>query len=92
MELKLWDLDTKFLFGRQPLNKHICLFFSPKYCNAIVINANFIFSHYKPMETLSCHCNKITYATAIKQSFIEANFINISGKFQLHPPYGFSVN
>ena len=41
------------------------------------------------METLSCHSNESTCATAIKNtSFVEANFMNISAKFQLHPPYG----
>ena len=42
------------------------------------------------METLTCHSNESTWATAIKNKiFIEANVMNISAKFQLHAPYGF---
>ena len=42
------------------------------------------------METLSCHGNQSAYATAIKyNSFVEANAMNISAKFQLYPPYSF---
>ena len=50
----------------------------------------FHISHYKSMETLSCHSDKCTLANAIKNIlFEEAHIMNISVKFQLHPPYGF---
>ena len=59
-------------------------------CSEIAIKTYFHFSHYKPMETLSCHINKSTWATAIKNiNFVEANVMNIFAKFQLHAPYGF---
>ena len=54
----------------------------------IAITTYFHFSHYKSMETLSCHSNESKWATAIK-TFVEANVMNISAKFQLHAPYGF---
>ena len=39
------------------------------------------------METLNCQSNESTRATAIKNThFVEANVVNISAKFQLHPP------
>ena len=61
-------------------------------CIEIAIKTYFHFSHYRSMETLSCHNNKSTGATAIKIiNFVEANIINISAKFQLHTPYGFWV-
>ena len=41
------------------------------------------------METLSCHSDESTYTTAINTSFVEANVMSISAKFQLHPPYGY---
>ena len=42
------------------------------------------------METLSCHSDKCTKVDAIKNiHFVEAHIMNISVKFQLHPPYGF---
>ena len=42
------------------------------------------------METISCHINKSTWATTIKNiSYVEANVMNMYAKFQLHPPYGF---
>ena len=47
-------------------------------------------SHYKSMETLSCHSNQSAWASAIKNNiFVEANVMNMSAKFQLHPPYDF---
>ena len=47
-------------------------------------------SHYKSLETLSCHSNQSAWASAIKNnSFVEANVMNMSAKFQLHPPYDF---
>ena len=45
------------------------------------------FSHCKSMETLSLHTNESTLASAIKNvTFVEANVMNISSKFQLYPP------
>ena len=42
------------------------------------------------METLSCHSNESTRATAIKNIiYVETKFMNMYAKFQLHPPYGF---
>ena len=56
--------------------------------NKTVIKANFNFSHYKSMETLSCHSNQSAHATAIiNNTFVEANAMNISAKFQLYPSY-----
>ena len=43
-------------------------------CNAIAIKTYFHFSHYKSMETLSCHSKESTRATAIKNIlYVEAN-------------------
>ena len=30
-----------------------------------------------------------TWATTIKNIYVEANVLNMYAKFQLHPPYGF---
>ena len=50
---------------------------------------NFHFSHYKPMETLSCHSNQSSYPTEIKNiNFVEGNVLSKYVKFRLHPPYG----
>ena len=54
-------------------------------CNEIAINVNSHFSHYKPMETLSCHSRNSTWAMAIKVIFVEATVMNIVAKFQLYP-------
>ena len=57
-------------------------------CSEIAIKTYFHISHYKSMETLSCH--KSTWAMAIKNIIFEAaNVMNISAKFQFYPPYGF---
>ena len=53
------------------------------------LQQNFIFpiiSLWKPR----CHSNQSVYAAAVKNNnFLEANAMNISAKFQLHPPYSF---
>ena len=50
----------------------------------------FHFCHYKSMEILICNSNESTWATAIKNIiFVEDYVMNISTKFQHHPPYGF---
>ena len=60
--------------------------FCPNIHNKTAIKANFHFSHYNSMETLSCHSNQSVYATAIKNNIlVEANAMNISAKFQLRP-------
>ena len=59
-------------------------------CSEVAIKTYFHFSHYKSMKTLSCHSKESTWATANGNTmFVEANVMNISTKFQLHPPYGF---
>ena len=56
----------------------------------IAIKTCFHFSHYKSMETSSCHSNESTWAMGIKSiPYVEPNVMNISVKFQLHSPYGF---
>ena len=43
------------------------------------------FPNYKYMESLSCHSNKSTWATTIKNiNYVEANAMNIYAKFQIH--------
>ena len=62
-------------------------------CSEIAIKSYLHFSHYKSKETLSCHSNESTWATAIKNiKFVEANVINISAKFQQYPLFGFWEN
>ena len=69
------------------LNKHIC---EKKNQISPAETVNFQFSHYKSMETVSCHSNQSSYPTAIKNTtFVEANVLSMYAKFQLHPPYGF---
>ena len=51
---------------------------------------NFQFSHYKAMETLSCHSNRSSYLTEIKNiTFVDGNVLSKYAKFRLHPSYGF---
>ena len=52
--------------------------------------SNFLFSHYKSIETISCNSNQSSYPTEIKNTiFVEGNVLGKYAKFQLHPPYGF---
>ena len=51
---------------------------------------NLHFSHYKSMETLSCHSNQSSYLTEIKNiTFVDGNVLSKYAKFWLHSPYGF---
>ena len=89
--MKISDLDEIHMVGRGLLQKHFSKTFV-KISAVTEINANFHFSHhmYKYMETLSCHSNKSTWATTIKNIiYVEANAMNIYAKFQLHSPHGF---
>ena len=86
---KFRGLDKIHIFCRGLFKEHLCKTFV-KICNEIAIKAYFHISHYKSMETLSCHSIESTLAIAIKTIFIETNVMNISAKFQVHSPYGFS--
>ena len=58
--------------------------------NKTVEISNFHFSHYKSLETISCHSNQSSYPTGIKiLNFVEGNVLCKYAKFQLHPSYGF---
>ena len=58
--------------------------------NEILIKVTFRFSHYKSLETLSCHSIQNTYETAINTNkFVQACDMNISAKFQPCPQYSF---
>ena len=48
--------------------------------------ANFHFSHYKSMETLSCHSNQSSYPPGIKNTnYVEATVRNMYTKYRLNP-------
>ena len=56
-------------------NISVKLFFQ-NICSNTEINANFHPSHYKSMETLSCHSNESTWATTIKTTiYVEAEHL-----------------
>ena len=56
-------------FGGGLLKEHLCKTFV-KISAMRAIKAYFHISHYKSMETLSCHSNESTRATAIKTQFL----------------------
>ena len=84
------EVWTKFIWLVEDYSRNISVKLCQNICNDIAIKAYFHVSHYKSMETLSCYSNESILATAIKKhNFYRANVINLSAKFQLHPPYGF---
>ena len=86
--IKISNLDKIHMVGRGQPQKHFCKTFFQNICNNTEINANFHFSHYKSMETLSCHSNESTWAITIKNViYVEADVMNMYAMFQLHPPY-----
>ena len=87
--IKSNELDKSRMKHGELLNKHFCKKISniPKDLAEFV---NFHFSHYKSMETLSCHSNQSSYPTGIKNiTFIEGNVLSKYAKFRLHPPFDF---
>ena len=62
----------------------------PNISNDLAEIVNFHFSHYKSMETLSCHSNQSSYPTKIKNiTFVEDKVLSKYAKVWFHPPYGF---
>ena len=88
--IKSSDLDKSRVKHGGLLNKHFCKKKKSNIHNDLAKIVNFHFSHYKSMETLSCHSNQSSYPTKIKNiSFVEGNVLSKYAKFRLHPPYGF---
>ena len=103
--LNIFPKNLPFMSPRQPIkssnldkrsmkhgglhNKHFCQKKS-NIPNDLAEIVNFHFSHYKSMETLSCHSNQSSYATEIKniKTFIEGKVLSKYAKLRFHPPYG----
>ena len=87
--IKLSDLDKSRMKHGGLLNQNFCKKNST-IPNDLAEIVNFHFSHYKYMETISCHSNQSSYPTGIKNTtYVEANVLSMYAKFWLHPPYGF---
>ena len=87
--MKSSDLDKSRMKHGGLLNKHFCKKKS-NINNDLAEIVNFHFSHYKSMETVSCHSNQSSYPTEIKNiTFVEGIVLSKYAKFQLHPPYSF---
>ena len=83
------DLDKSRMKHGGLLNKHFCKKRS-NIPNDLAEIVNFHFSHFKSMETLSCHSNQSSYPTEIKNiTFVVGNVLSKYAKFRLHPLYGF---
>ena len=86
--IKSSDLDKNHMKHGRLLNKYLCKKINIP--NDLAEIVNFQFSHYKSMETLSCHSNQSSYPTGIKNiTFVEGNILSKYAKFWLHPLYGF---
>ena len=49
---------TRFICLVEDYSRNISVIFCQNICFEIAINANFHFSHYKSMATISCHSNQ----------------------------------
>ena len=87
--IKSSDLDKSRMKHGGLLDKHFCKKNS-NIPNDLAEIVNFHFSHYKSMETLSCHSNQSSYPTKIKNiTFVEGKVLSKYAKFRLHPLFGF---
>ena len=59
-----------------PLNEHFWRSFVKNICNGLIINAIFLFSHYKSMAILSCHSNQIWRLIFIKTEEMSFECVN----------------
>ena len=81
---KLSNSDKSLMKCEELFNKHSII------PNETVEISNLHFSHYKSMETISCHSKQSSYPTGIKnKTFVEGNVLCKYAKFQFHPPYDF---
>ena len=88
--IKSSDLDKSLMKHGGLLNNHFCKKKNSNILNDLAEIVNFHFSHYKSMETASCHSNQSSYPTEIKNiTFVEGKVLSKYAKFQLHPQYGF---
>ena len=99
---RLYFENSLFTLPRQPIklresdkslitveNYSINISVKIKFYETVEIS-NFHFSHYKSIETISCHSNQSSHPPGIKNTtFVEGNVLCKYAKFQLHPPYGF---
>ena len=70
--IKSSDLDKSLVKHGGLLNKHFCKKKKSIISNDLAKIVNFHISHYKSMETLSCHSNQSSYPTEIKNiTFVE---------------------
>ena len=67
--IKFSDLDKIHMYRRPLLKKHFCRKKS-KYLQWDNKNCHFHFSHYKSMETISCHSNQSSYPIGTKRNTI----------------------
>ena len=65
--IKFSILDKIHRNRRGLLKKHFCRNFYLNICSETAKIANFHFSHYKSMETISCHSNQSSYPTGTKK-------------------------
>ena len=73
--IKSSDLDKSCMKHGRLLNKHFCK--KSNIPNDLAEIVNFHFSHYKSMETLSCHSNQSSYPTEFKNiTFVEGNILS----------------
>ena len=74
--IKFSDSDKSRMKHGGLLNKHICEKKVSNISSELAETANFHFSHYKSMGTISCHSNQSSYPTGIKNTtYIEANVL-----------------
>ena len=64
--IKLSDLDKSRIQHGGLLNKHICEEKKSNISSETAETVYFQFSHYKYVETISCHSNQSSYPTGIK--------------------------
>ena len=72
--IELSNSDKSLMKRGELFNKHFCK--NSNIPNETVEISNLHFSHYKSMETISCHSNQSSYPTRTKNiTFVEDNVL-----------------
>ena len=72
--IKFRDLDKIHMNRSGLLKKHFCKK-NLNICSETAKIANFHFSHYKSMETISCHSNQSSYPIGTKNTIIRSPYL-----------------
>ena len=87
--IKFSDLDKFHMTRRGLLKKHFCRKKNLNICSETAKLATFHFSHYKSLETKSCHSNQSSYPIGTKNIILSPHLQMLYVKYGKNRLHGF---